>query len=561
MSFRFTTGAADRHIAVAIVLGGLLLQLPALLWGLPGAKALNNALRILDGEVPYRDFWSMYAPGHFYLTAIVFKVFGTHYWGQGVVVQLLNAINGALLFMIVRRLGLPLRPALIVGFAFALIEWGHTELSSYPTVLPFVLTGLDRVIRYLQGRGAGQLIVAGLLFGVGAWFKHDVAFYVATGTAVGVSIAWLLLRGPRPDTWVSPVGVFSRVAGGALITALPVAALLAWKAGPDAWQDLIVFPASDFRVVRSESYPPIVPDFQPIGRWMSEPFNLDNLIAMSRYLPTWIQANVPQLVFLVAAAALWLKRRSLTPDVIGVSALSLATMTFFWASAHVQQNTNFTSLWILSIILGALAWASGRVRPAVRIALVLLFVVATGSFVVGSARHIAEIAYFWNSHRTLDFPRVAGVRVAGWQYDVYHPIVSFIRRHVPESEPIYAGLGRHDSVVISDQRFYFLAGRRIASRYGELHPGIVDRQEVQREIIADLERLNVRCVVLWHFGWPRSQMETILASRRREIPEIGSTLLDEYLRREFQQVARYGEYALLWRKTAVPIPVLDKPEI
>ena len=82
---------------------------------------------------------------------------------------------------------------------------------------------------------------------------------------------------------------------------------------------------------------------------------------------------------------------------------------------------------------------------------------------------------------------------------------------------------------------------------------MVDREDVQREIISDLERLHVRCAVLWNFGWPKPFMDSMLADRRRQIPEIGSTLLDRYFADNFQEVGRFGEYVLVWRK-GIPGP-------
>ena len=38
---------------------------------------LAGAQRILEGQIPYRDFFSFYTPGSFYVTALLFKVFGS----------------------------------------------------------------------------------------------------------------------------------------------------------------------------------------------------------------------------------------------------------------------------------------------------------------------------------------------------------------------------------------------------------------------------------------------------------------------------------------------------
>src|SRR6476659_3309660 len=36
-----------------------------------------GAERVLGGDLPYRDFWTVYGPGQYYLLAGIFKVFGT----------------------------------------------------------------------------------------------------------------------------------------------------------------------------------------------------------------------------------------------------------------------------------------------------------------------------------------------------------------------------------------------------------------------------------------------------------------------------------------------------
>jgi hypothetical protein len=547
-------GPEDRRIAVAFVVIATVVQLPELLWSPPDGKAINNAIRILDGDVPYRDFWSMYAPGHFYLVALLFKLFGLHVWVPGIARLVLVATDGALIFVLTRRLGLGRVPAGLAGAGLVGMLWvfGPT-ISSYETSMLFLLSGVERAVAYIQGRGRAALVAAGVCCGIGGWFKHDISAYVTLGIIAGLSVSWLLAGKRRPSSWVSPLGIAARVGGGALVTLLPMVTFLAVNAGPEAWQDLIVFPATDFRVVRGEGYPPFLPQWELIGSWLASPLDPLNTYHLGRHLSTWLTSNLPQLVFVAGVIVLAAKRRTLDPQAIAVTAISLATMPLFWASAHVQRNTNFWSLWIFSIILGSVALTRLPRATRLRRALSGVFVVYTGALLIAPAMGAAQVAYFWRNHATLDFPIVAGVRLPRARYEDIHPIVSFIRDSVPESEAIYAGLMRHDSVVISNQNFYYLSGRRMASRYNELHPGVVDREAVQREIVADINRLNVRCAVLWNFGWPKAYMDSILEGRRRQIPDIGATLLDEFFAENFEQVAQYGEFILVWRK-GVPLP-------
>ena len=39
---------------------------------------INNPLRILSGDMPYRDFWLIMGPGEVYLPAAIYKIFGVN---------------------------------------------------------------------------------------------------------------------------------------------------------------------------------------------------------------------------------------------------------------------------------------------------------------------------------------------------------------------------------------------------------------------------------------------------------------------------------------------------
>ena len=72
--------AKPTDIALSIGLFVVVLSIYSTEWfdGFLGGVSLVGAERIMAGEVLYRDFWTMYAPGHFYLAALVFYLFGKH---------------------------------------------------------------------------------------------------------------------------------------------------------------------------------------------------------------------------------------------------------------------------------------------------------------------------------------------------------------------------------------------------------------------------------------------------------------------------------------------------
>src|SRR5262245_36454100 len=67
--------------------------------------AVYVAERVASGEVPYRDFWTIYAPADFYLIAAVFKVFGPRLIAERYTWVLLEAALAVLVFALTRRAG------------------------------------------------------------------------------------------------------------------------------------------------------------------------------------------------------------------------------------------------------------------------------------------------------------------------------------------------------------------------------------------------------------------------------------------------------------------------
>jgi len=543
----------ERRLAWGIALAALLLLLPGAFFGLPG-KPVAGAWRVLGGEVPYRDFWTMYAPGQFYLVAGLFLAFGREVLVQAIATVALRAASAAFVFRLARQFGGSTRASASVALLYALSLFEIApELGSYPPASLLVLAASSLVLAYLRDGGPARLTRAGLLLGAAALFKHDVAGYAALACALGIAAAWLAAGARRAPCWIPPLAASARIALGALVPVLPAALLLAWKAGPDAWQDLIVFPLTDFPKVRGEQFPGLVPRWEPWQAWLQDPTALEKARAAAGALRTWILARCPEIAFAAGAVFAWRARRTLALGSLAALLFALAGIPFYWSAAHVQQNTHFTSMAVLALLTGVLLWRhAGRGARAGLAAGALAY---AAGLLIAPFEQVWLPARVWSRPEGLGLPAASAILVSPREREVYARIGALVRANVPALEAIHAGVWRHDTIVISNPRFYYLCDRRPATRYHELHPGITDREDVQREMIADLERERVRCAVLWRFGWPEDFLEELLRRRMARVPGTGSKLLDSYFRERFHPVLEVGEYVVLWRNDA-PAPVL-----
>ncbi|MCC7043732.1 MAG: hypothetical protein IT183_07715 [Acidobacteria bacterium] len=546
--------------SIALFLASFVVLATGAFWGLPSGKAVSGALVILDGGVPYRDFWSMYAPGQFYAIAALFWLFGRELLVQAIAVCVVRAASAVAFAGLLRRVGADRRLSLALASVFTLTFWTtHPEFTDYAPALFFLLLALGRTTRYLGGEGGRHLRWAGLWLGCAACFKHDVAAYVAIGTTFSMIAAWLMAR-ERPEGWLSPVRAVPALAVPAILAAAPLTIWTAWTAGRHAWNDLFVFPATVFRKVRGNQYPALLPDIGPLRTWLSDVTNAGHAVAAAESLEAWVVLNAPQLVFAIGLATLLTARRRLGSAGSARLMLFLSGMPFFWAAAHVQQNTHPYSMAILGACVAVIAWASVEVRwrRALLGPLTVAVAVYAGGLMTSAAISGSTVLYEWPGSRVLDLPGLRGIRLPARLYSAYQPLGSFFRTHTREGEAIYTGLVRHDAIVINNPLLYAIAGRPACCGYTELHPGVADRAPVQDEIIRRIEETDVRAIALWQFGWPDSVLEARRQHTVAGVPDAGATRLDRYIAERFRTVETHGEYHILWRRD-LPLPGSPEP--
>jgi hypothetical protein len=218
---------------------------------------LVGADRVLRGEMPYRDFWTLYGPGSFYLLAGLFRVFGEFALVErGFDVAAKTAI-ATLVVALVLQFG-----RRTVALAAGVLSLGlPLYLRSYSAPLfPAMAASLATVLALHRASIDARptpAFLAGVALAFTTCFRHDLGAYtlLAAGSFM-IWLAWDASTGPRRRRVLATVGW---VAAGYVICLGPVVAFFAFNVpAAELYRDFVETPLSVYPRVRALPFPSIV---------------------------------------------------------------------------------------------------------------------------------------------------------------------------------------------------------------------------------------------------------------------------------------------------------------
>jgi hypothetical protein len=480
---------------------------------------VSGAVRILHGQLPYRDFNTGYPPAQFYTIAAVFSVFRTTLLAERIwdTVWRLAIVGMAI---VLARATTPRQRIHPLPLICAGLVTGSCGAHLYPLIscmLP-CLAAVWCAVLYLNQRGLGWLFLSGIAAGVAVLYRHDLAACV--GGAVTIAICYQAMAG-RKRRWLQFPAVFW--AGVLLVVAIPV--LYFWLSVP---HDALVQSFVDFPRANLAGRHLPLPGPGSILAWWEFYLPLTVILAAAITLPQATAAHKPTLMLLLMCSLSTLALATQRLDIrhaypaIMFSMVLLCVCIPEWQlkNRNLLRNLLLTGAALFCGIVPLFAWNWRRTQTREAVP-------------PGIAP--ADVRYTRNEPPN-EIARAGPIRLA---FDQRQAIL-YIQRHLLPGRPLYVGAATHSLEWSNDALFYFLADRPQVTRFDMFVPGITTSAAVQSEILRDIRQKQPEYVVL--FREPASH-EPNLSS-----VDSGVSILDDAIRQDYIQLAEFGRYTIWHRK-------------
>ncbi|HEU4387295.1 MAG TPA: glycosyltransferase family 39 protein, partial [Blastocatellia bacterium] len=222
------------------------------------AYSVAPAERVMQGEIPYRDFLFNYTPGILWLNASLMKLFG---------VSLITVNWGLYLFKLAALIALYLVGKRVVGawpalipVALALCWLGHRYVFNvHPTqyYMVFALAALACMVGYTSRPEKFHLLFCGVLIAAVLLFKYNVGLLLIAAATGNVLLASLALTGSfRSSVFTALRGIGMLWTGFGIV----VAAFVIWLRDKHALGPMVdhfAHHAAEYSEERAIGLPPL----------------------------------------------------------------------------------------------------------------------------------------------------------------------------------------------------------------------------------------------------------------------------------------------------------------
>jgi hypothetical protein len=418
-------------------------------------STVAQALRVLNGELIYRDFFTVVTPLSYYTVAGLFQLFGANLmvmrWAA-----LLAGLGILLVTLLIARRVMAWPFA--AGAALMTTVWGWFLITpnfySLEAAL-FALLALWSYLRHLERPQVKWIVLAGVFTGLAAMTKQNVGAYAAVAILASIVVA-RASGDPAAKAAGRPAMAF---VGGVCVPVLPALLfLIAAGAGPYLYESWVYYPLAKYPERFAVPYPsffePLTTDHGMFERWV-------------RYV-----IYLPVLVYPIAAVLI-ARAREHRRELMAIALMGLLLLLQSWPRADVPHI--LFGLPPTFIVFGYLLYVASGVVPA-----------KAGGYVM----LLPMVLLLWSGYQRTDWEyanyvahlkadRARGVATLPIDAQRIDLVTQYIRANTAPDDSIF--------VVPWAAGFYFLTDRANATRTDfllfadpETYPCLLARLEERR---------------------------------------------------------------------------------
>lgn len=465
-----------------------------------------GTVRVMDGEIPHRDFVSLQPPLSFYTSGIVFKIFGTSLLSLRAFGLSIYFLLPLLIYAVGRNFIGPIlcfaaaAPACVLGlpyFRFVPFAVWQGIAASFAAVLLFIPATLSKR-RWLA-------FPAGLLTAISLFLRQDQAVYTIIALLVLV-IALNFARDASVPRRNLQRALLLWLAGIAIVC-IPLVVIW-WRIGalPEMFRQLIVFPFATYRKTSSLPFPIL----------FARRSFLDGATALLFYIPPFVQAIASLYVAQSIIRRQFRFREAVLTFFIVWSAL-------FYLQVLVRSDQQHLLITLFPFfLLAAFGWSIVRGMITHRAKMDIVFSSALAIAVAWVLWILRPVELPDMSQQTdmLNLPR-GGIRVA--QGEIIANLFKSLQSVVPPNRSVLA--------LPYQPMFYFLVERRNPTRWNYLWPGDQTARDYE-DLIEQAER---------------DPPALVLLSERSAVATSAPTIL-EYVEAHYDLINMAGDVAIYARR-------------
>lgn len=475
---------------------------------------LTGAERVLKGDRPYVEFWSMYPPGQFFTLAFLFKLFGISVFVERIYDLVIKSLISILTYLVILKVAKS-KPLALLGWIMSLLLLTIARFHAYP-IFPavlFVYVGIFFYLLSFEKNRNHYLVFSALSVVLSATFRHDLGVMAAFAFLVVLLLRRVLHKRTGSDgiyyfifTWIFTVAIIS--------------GYLAYTIGLNHMvNQLIVIPSENM----------------PKYRWLPYPTSLSLRTCLFFIFPLTLFGG------LFTSLTIATKNKTHSMPIYGMLLISLIGILFLNQARVRSDLAHLIPAGIFSLtLIPCLFFIPHNLIYKMRYRIIFtsssLIILIVTCIPLGMLAHRATMPYFmnyWNKNYILS-STIERVGYADMGGDL-RQVVEHIRKSTDENDAIYVGVTNHDQFTINDVIIYFLTGRQYPTRYHWLEPGLTTTPEIQKEIVEDLRRASVKIIVLAKNFWPEPNNSSI---------DQKTDILDSYISTNYRITNQFEKYEI-----------------